>query len=356
MKKINLKTLPHLPSSWSSLTWQDLCRVWTVKVRYGGQPDIAICAALLELCGLTVSGRGKADEHSGEEVYLLTGKQGRQWRTTPRELAHAARQAIPWFEYPYGDPGQDEKKDDKGKVIQERREAHPGYVGPLRDALMLRDETIIVSGGKVSTQRDHKRLNLHLGQTRVFSLPQVACNNLTWSQYRALQPIASQLWQDGITDEQALDLQAQFMAQILVPRSLALLDTSGDTIRLRPHFTYRYSSEQADSLVGYWKKKLSKGDMEITTLFHICHQVWQTALVYYSKAYPMLFDGGGKHGPMNDALQGEVGTVNTIMKYSGYSEQQQVYDSNLPFVLDILNTMTKEAKEIEAMNAKIKHK
>lgn len=356
MGKINIKALPPLPSSWSSLAWQELCRVWTVKVRYGGQPDIAICAALLDLCGLTVAGRDKADEHSGEDVYLLTDKDGQKWRTTPRELAHAAQQAIPWFDYPYGDPGQDEKKDDKGKVVQERREPHHGYVGPLRDALMLQDETVSVSGNKVSTRRSRRWFKSLCGRTIVFALPQVACNNLTWSQYRALQPIASQLWQDGITDEQALDLQAQFMAQILVPRSLALLDTSGDTIRLRPHFTFKYSSEQADNLVGYWKKKLSKGSMEITTLFHICHQVWQTALVYYSKAYPMLFEGGGKQGPMNDALQGEVGTVNTIMKYSGYSEQQQVYDSNLPFVLDILNTMTKEAKEIEAMNAKIKHK
>jgi hypothetical protein len=42
------------------------------------------------------------------------------------------------------------------------------------------------------------------------------------------------------------------------------------------------------------------------------------------------------------------------MKYAGYAEQQQVYDSNLPFVLDILNTMTKEAKDIEEMNAKYK--
>ena len=57
---------------------------------------------------------------------------------------------------------------------------------------------------------------------------------------------------------------------------------------------------------------------------------------------------------MHDALQGEVGTVNTIMKYAGYAEQQQVYDSNLPFIFDILNTMTKEAKEIEEMNAKYK--
>lgn len=356
MEKINLKTLPSLPSSWSSLAWQELCRAWTVKVRYGGQPDIAICTALLDLCGLTVAGRDKADDHSGEDVYMLTDKDGQKWRATPRELAHAARQAIPWFDYPYGDPGQEEKKDDKGKVIQERREAHPGYVGPLRDALMLQDETVSVSGGKVSTRHGRRWFKSLCGWTRVFALPQVACNNLTWSQYRALQPITSQLWQEGITDEQALDLQAQFMAQILVPRSLALLDTSGDTIRLRPHYTFKYSSEQADNLVGYWKKKLRRGDMEITTLFHICHQVWQTALVYYSKAYPMLFEGGGKHGPMNDALQGEVGTVNTIMKYSGYSDQQQVYDSNLPFVLDILNTMTKEAKEIEAMNAKMKHK
>ena len=42
------------------------------------------------------------------------------------------------------------------------------------------------------------------------------------------------------------------------------------------------------------------------------------------------------------------------MKYAGYAGQQEVYDSNIPFVLDILNTMTKEAKEIEKMNSRIK--
>ena len=91
-------------------------------------------------------------------------------------------------------------------------------------------------------------------------------------------------------------------------------------------------------------------------MFHICFQIYHTSVLYYEKAYPLLFQDGGKNDPMRDALQGEVGTINTIMKYAGYAEQQQVYDSNLPFVLDILNTMTKEAKEIEAMNAKIKKK
>ena len=79
-------------------------------------------------------------------------------------------------------------------------------------------------------------------------------------------------------------------------------------------------------------------------------------LTYYAASYPLLFDSGGKNDQMRDALTGEVGTINTIMKYAGYAEQQQVYDSNLPFVLDILNTMTKEAKEIERMNARIKKK
>ena len=186
---------------------------------------------------------------------------------------------------------------------------------------------------------------------KTFALPQVACNNLTWQQYRSLQAIAPQLFAEGISEDQALELQSQFLAHILTPRSLALLDTTGGSIRIRPHYEYRYNSEQAEGLSKFWKKQLKD-----QTLFHICFQCYQTALTYYAASYPLLFDSGGKNDQMRDALTGEVGTINTIMKYAGYAEQQQVYDSNLPFVLDILNTMTKEAKEIEKMNRKIKHK
>lgn len=337
-----------LPSSWSSLTWRQLCRVWQTKQRYGGQPDVAICAAFLDFCGLHVMERKGEDEQTGEIVYVVADKDGGRWTVTPRQLAYAAAKTLPWFHYPYGDPGQEEKRDKQGKVIQEYREAHIGYVGPLRDALVLPEETVTIRRGKVKVNGSSR--------SKVFALPQVACNNLVWTQYRALQSIAPQLWQENISDDDAINLQAQFLAHILVPRSLALLDQSGDTIRLRPHFTFKYNGEQADRLVGYWRKNLLAGSMEITTLFHICHQMWQTALAYYSKAYPLLFGGNEKKGPMSDALQGEVGTVNTIMKYAGYSEQQQVYDSNLPFILDILNTMTKEAQEIERMNSKAKRK
>ena len=51
-----------------------------------------------------------------------------------------------------------------------------------------------------------------------------------------------------------------------------------------------------------------------------------------------------------------VETINAVMMEAHYTSQQEVYDSNLPFILGILNTMTKEAQQIEAMNARIKSK
>ena len=183
----------------------------------------------------------------------------------------------------------------------------------------------------------------------------MACNNLTWQQYRSLQAITPQLFQEGTGDEEAMELQAQFLAHCLVPRSLALLDTNGGSIRLRPHYTYQYDATRAEKYVGFWKKRLISHLSSFILLFHICFQVYQTALTYYAQAYPLLFSDE-KKDTMNDALQGEVGTINTIMKYAGYAEQQQVYDSNLPFVLDILNKMATEAKEIEKMNARNKRK
>lgn len=340
---------PTLPSSWSSLTWQQLCHMWVLKLRYGGEPDVAICAAWLWFRGFDIVGRAGNDPRSGEDTYLFTSKDGQRYTINPRQLSRLAARELPWFHYPYGDPGQEEKRDKAGHITQEYREAHIGYVGPLRDALMLPYETITVRGKRVSP---NPHSYLRTPNSKVFALPQVACTNLTWQQYRALQAITPRLWDDNLTDEETIALQTQFLANILVPRSVALLDKGGDTIRLRPHFTFKYSNERADRLVDYWKKKLLTMSDDIATLFHVCHQVWQTALGYYSKAYPLLFNSDDGGGPMRDALQGEVGTVNTVMKYAGYSEQQQVYDSNLPFVLDILNTMTKEAKELESIRNK----
>jgi len=331
------KTFPAPPASWSGLSWRQLCCCWQAKMRYGGNADVARAAALLALLGLEVRDLepGSGSRETGEAVYTLADAGGGLWTVTPRELSQAAKAALPWFDFPYGDPGDEAVRDEKGKVVKEARDPVRGYVNPhwKGDAMMLPEETVRVG-------------------RRRFALPQVACNNLTWQQYRSLQAISPQLFQEGLTEEQALDLQAQFLSHSLVPRSLALLDTSGSSVRLRPHWAYTYDAARADGLAGFWKRQLRR---DAAVLYHICLQCYQTALTYYAAVYPLLFSDEGKKDTMRDALQGEVGTINAVMKYAGYAEQQQVYDSNLPFILDILNTMAKDAKQIEALNAKIRN-
>ena len=331
-----------LPQSWSELTWQQLCDVWECKMRYGGSADAARVAVLLTLLGCEVAGWETATEENGEAVYTLTDGDGHRYTATPRELAFVARK-LTWVDYPYGDPGEPAEKDEKGKVVKEAREPVSGYVNPnFRDAMQLPEEEVVVGG-------------IH------FALPLLACNNLTWQQYRSLQGIVPQLFQEGNSEDATMQLQAEFLAHCLVPEQP---QESAD--KFRPKRVFRYNEERAEQTVSFWAARLAdtsrnvdisgNRNVEAAVLYHICFQVYQTAVSYYARVYPLLFSSDGKQDPLRDALTGEVGTINTVMKYAGYSEQQLVYDSNLPFVLDILNTMTKEAKEIEKMNSKIKRK
>ena len=369
--KSDMTNLPPIPQTWSELSWRQLCGCWQAKMRYGGNADVARAAGLLAVCGLTVEGREPADSRTGESIYRLKGQDGQAWTATARELAHLARQTMPWFDWPYGDQGDKEERDEQGKVVRERREGHSGYVHPnqqdWRDAMVLQEETVEVAGV-------------------TFALPQGACSNITWHQYRSLQAIAPQLWQDGLTDDEARSLHAQFLAYILVPAP-PTADT-GDRFHTRPSF--RYDAERAEASVQFWEERLRvessgrNGSAEANCfqrlssrlghpseldgsrcsdnsslftlhssliLFHICFQVWQTAVVnFYPSVFPLLF-GGGKSDPLHTALTGETDTINAVMKYQGYSSPEQVYNTELPIILGTLNTMSKEAKEIEKIKS-----
>jgi len=333
---MNNNILPPLPGSWSALTWQQLCDVWSAKIRYGGNPDVASVAALLTLTlgsRLQVSDF-KSDEQTGEHLYLVSSGDGQPetYVTTARELAWMAKQALPWFPYPYGDPGKEAVKDEKGKVVKEAVEPHRGYVNEnvtdWYDAMMLPKETVIIDGV-------------------TFALPAVACENLTWHQYRVLQSIAPQIFQGDISEDDAIQLQAQFMAYITVPESSA--KPSGDLFD--KHIDFKYQAERAEASVPFWRRVLEKDSL----LFHICFQVWQTATAnYYPSVFPLLFDESSqKSDPLHTALTGEVGTINAVMKYQGYASPQEIYDTNLPIILGVLSNMTKEAREYEEMNHRI---
>ena len=152
INRVNMttETFPPLPGSWSELSWKQLSVCWSAKIRYGGNPAVARVAALLELLGLKPSNSRKFTDNNnvststGEKVFLLCSSDGREFKVTPRELSYMAQQAMPWFDFPYGDPGTPEKRDDKGNVIQEKREAVSGYVSNMRDAMMLQEEYIAI--------------------------------------------------------------------------------------------------------------------------------------------------------------------------------------------------------------------
>ena len=327
-------TLPPLPASWSELSWQQITDVWRCKMRYGGNPDVAIVAAMLALYGLQVEGRPTVSDRTGEGIYRLRGSDGRVWTATARELSHYAHRLLPWFPFPYGDQGEPEQRDEQGRVIRERREGHRGYVNPAvgdwRDAMALPVETVTVDG-------------------IIFALPQVACSNLTWHQYRSLQAVSTQLFREGVGEGEALDLQAQFLAYSMVPGR-----EGQQAGRFQPEWEFKYVAERAEQTIPFWRRQLEQG----SPLFCIVFQVWQTAVVnYYPAVFPLLFGGSGTPSdPLHTALTGEVGTINAVMKYQGYSSPQEIYDTNLPIILGVLSNMTKEAKEIEKMNSKIKRK
>lgn len=362
--------LPPLPRSWSALTWQQLCDCWQVKLRYAGNADAARAAALLKLVGLGQNARSnqntQSDSLTGETRYTLAAADGRRFTVTPRELSQMAKQALPWFDFPYGDMGDKEIVDENGKVVKERREPHPGYVNPVgewRDALVMPVETVTIPVSHFPSWR-----KVH------FVLPQVACNNLTWRQYRSLQGIVAQIFHEGVTEQQSWQLQAQFLAHALTPRSLALFDTNGGSIRFHLHWEYRYDADRADRLAKWWERQMSRSNrsnrsnlnilsnlrnrraLSAPVLYYICFQAYQTAMQFYEAVFPDLFGGSSRPDSLRTALTGESDTIVAIMDEGGFTEPQQVYDAHLPFILSILNRMAKKAKEIEKMNAKIKKK
>lgn len=374
-----------IPQSWSSLTWRQLCAVWQCKLRYGGNADVARAAALLALLGLEAAveteGRNNGitalryDERTGEAVYTLRDGDGRLWAVTPRELSQLARQTMKWFDYPYGDPGKEAVRDEKGKVVEEAVEPVRGYVNTeWRDAMQLPEETLVVCGDRILTGSEWQGLAdaerdkiLHSSLfTHHFQLPSVALYNITWQQYRTLQSLAPLLFQDGASDDDILSLQAQFVAHTLVPAK----DTPGGDA-FSPKHEYKYDSDRAEQTVQFWKERIKspsplKGEKPAERdapfrgmgglLYCLCFQTYQTAMRYYEVIFPLLFNGGGKSDKLQDALKGETQTLNAVMKYQGYTKPEDVYAENLPIILSTLNTMTEEAKQIEQTNARIKSK
>ena len=92
------------------------------------------------------------------------------------------------------------------------------------------------------------------------------------------------------------------------------------------------------------------------SLFPILYQLFQSSLLQYQTMFPHVFSSSGGKGSADNPIVSELGTLNAVMKYQGYTTQQEVYDTNALFVFKIIDSMTREAKEMEKASKRASRK
>lgn len=189
-------------------------------------------------------------------------------------------------------------------------------------------------------------------------LPSALITSITYEQYTNAQQLEKAIWE---LTSQLKDSQKQILEDatgndpnVVADRLAELEPVAKELQRYRAQLLSHllipdekgaeYKSEDAEERVDFFLDNFD----EHPFLLDILIQHLQSCLGVYKTQFPELFSGDGS-GSDFIPLVGEINTVNAIMKWQGYQEQQKVYDSNAIFIFSILNSMTKEAKALEEL-------
>lgn len=189
--------------------------------------------------------------------------------------------------------------------------------------------------------------------------------NITYQQYGNAQRSLLYAWQCGHEAEElrkegasAIDIvaklreaqhaRAEFLAHLFTSSSRQLFAQKDGSTHVSLQRVWQYSPEAAERNVRHFLHAPDE-------FFGMMYQFFQSTQAVFKEKFPLLFteytDTDGR-----DALVMELETVNAVQKYAGYIRQQEVYDTNAVFIFAFLNSMSREAKAIEEMNAKLKRK
>lgn len=307
-------------AAWSDLTWNQLFDVWGLYLRFAETDGARLRAEVWCLLNQKrPTGNVRWNEERGVREIELIPRTGRKWDRVKRKDVRDKHSA--WVSLP-------EWTD---RVIKETKflEAPFGTDENTGDGLM-----------------EIPAKEVKIGGIR-YKLPSALITDLTFEQYTNME---------AQTDDAAI-----FLSYAIVPSRWAWTERVGESWRFRLHRTFEYNSKVAEEVEKRFRKAIDKtakngnDALFIQVLHKICLQHLQSCMRYYARQFPDLFRDSGKR-EKREPLIATVGTMNAVMKYNGYTRQQEVFDSNAIFILEILNTMAKEAHEIEKMNAKIKKK
>lgn len=323
--------VPHIPNGWAELSWEQLTHVWDLLEQKKDQ--LTRCLAVYcYLSGAKVQYVDKALTPDNSDTALaITYKE-------ETSLVHADE----FYIYLLGIPVE-EKDLRKAKEIQIPSKGVMSWLEDPYTLYQLPLEYYRIGGNK-------------------YKMPEPLFTSLSYQQYCNMQKILQAYWQitrrianspnDQTTNllndqKEAARLRAQFMSHALCSRSFRIVRKDTNATALSPKFVYTYTVEAAEDNIKHFYKAPN-------SLFMILQQYFSSCLEYYRREMPELFSSANKIS-VRSPLMAEIDTLNAIMKWKGaYPTHQDVYDTNAIFIFGDLKDMAKEAREIEAANAKAK--
>lgn len=200
---------------------------------------------------------------------------------------------------------------------------------------------------------------------RRFKAPSDLMTSLTHQQYTVAQNMLTVYWQaEGVADtlvktggsrhalreqlRRMRDAQCRFLSTLFTPSSLEVEVRAESSVRRVRRRVWAFDMAQVEGNAWRFRRVARR-------MFPVMLQFFQSVQRHYSRIFPDLFTsaGGGRN---RDYLLMEVETMNAVMKYAGFTGYQDIYDSNAVFILGVLNSMSKEAKDIKMMNEKMRRK
>lgn len=306
-------------SAWSELSWQQLFGIWKLYLRYATSDGAQLrLDVFCMLAGIEPTGELRWNEEEGIRELAVVPREERDglqrlWCRI-KDFVRRKKAKTDWISSPYF------------------TEAVLRYTKFLESPYGSDDRP---SDGLLSLPAQFVRLG-----GRSYHLPSALLTSVTYEQFTSMQA--------------CMDDPVAFLSHALVPMRWAWTERVGENYRIRLHRSYEYNAGVAETLQGTITNGMKRGKIqedEVAVLHAILMQYLQSCICYYKTQFPDLFHDGGKKDD-RDPMIATASAMNAVMKYAGYTRQNEVYESVVIFVLEIMNSMAKEAHEIEKLNAK----
>lgn len=209
-------------------------------------------------------------------------------------------------------------------------------------------------------------IRLRFGTLRL-KAPKDAMSDVSFGQYQSAQNLLIMFWDSQKllqellsrgSSRKAIRAQLRRIKQIRCQFMATLFNESvKETGEIREgRYMRKYKRRVWSFYSGQIRKNARWFRPVESRMFPVMVQYFQSVQEFYARMYPELFTPSGKKNASHNPVKIEVEMVNNIMKYQGFDDYDAVYDSEAVRILGIMNSMAKEAKEIEKMNQKYKSK